>query len=134
MATTNTEDILATLEDAAREVYKELGGPGLSETVYANALQVELQLREVESTREAPCVITYKKRPVGMGRIDLLVHDPKVVIETKAIQRLNTACEHQVRGYMRTIGAKAGLLVNFASHDAVECKRVLDANLTANQE
>jgi GxxExxY protein len=58
--------------DAALEVHRELG-PGYLESVYEEALGVELELRGVAFERQVPVVVDYKGQSVGEGRLDLLV-------------------------------------------------------------
>ena len=123
MSVAMIEEVQQKIEDAAAEVFEQLGGAGYAENIYQRALQIELKIRGLESSEEVPCVVLYKSRAIGVGRIDLLVHEPTVVIELKAIQRLNVSAEKQLNGYMRAMGASAGVLVNFGP-DAVECKRL----------
>ena len=120
------EEHIRTIDDAAREVYTTLGGSGYAENVYQHALQIELQLRGMDVDIEVPCVVMYKGRSVGVGRIDLVVvvGEEKAVIEIKTIQKLNIVAENQLRGYMRVTGAKHGVLINFG-WTSVESKRVV---------
>ena len=52
---------------AAVEVHRQLG-PGFLESVYENALCVELALRGVPFQRQVPVAVTYKAHPVGEGQ------------------------------------------------------------------
>ena len=47
--------------DAAIEVHRELGGPGLLEDVYEEALAVELRLRGLLVERQLPVRIVLQK-------------------------------------------------------------------------
>jgi len=71
---------------AALEVHRCLG-PGLSETIYEQALCIELDLRRIPYRRQVGVSIEYKGRVVGTGRIDLLVADCRVV-ELKSTRAL----------------------------------------------
>ena len=75
------ENILAAqIVDAAIEVHRALGGPGLLESLYEEALYQELKLRNVSVQAQVAIPVTYKgytlRNPM---RLDLLVGD-KVII------------------------------------------------------
>ncbi len=59
---------------AAIEVHRVLG-PGFLESVYEEALCVELALREIVFARQVTVAVTYKDHAVGENRLDLLVGD-----------------------------------------------------------
>jgi GxxExxY protein len=54
---------------AAIEVHRVLG-PGFLESVYEEALGVELELRGVSFQRQVAVAVQYKERGVGEGRVD----------------------------------------------------------------
>ncbi len=109
-----TENEIATvIVDAAVEVHRTLGGPGLLESVYEEALVEEIRLRGllVERQREVP--IRYKGRDLGAGfRVDLLV-EGLVIVECKAVEQYNDLFEAQLLTYLRLLGLKLGLVINF---------------------
>src|SRR6478752_3925388 len=73
-------DRLATaVLGAAVEVHKSLG-PGLLESVYEQAVCVELSLRGVAFRRQVSVAFEYKGHPVGERRLDLLV-DERLIVE-----------------------------------------------------
>lgn len=96
---------------AAIEVHKELG-PGFLESVYEEALCVELTLRQIPFLRQYPVAVHYKGHSVGEGRLDLLV-DSILVVEIKAIEALAPIHTAQIISYLRTTGCQLGLLINF---------------------
>jgi GxxExxY protein len=99
--------------NAAIEVHRTLGGPGLLESVYEEALAWELQQRGLPVERQNPIPITYKGQTLGVPlRLDLLVGD-KVVVECKAANKYNPSFETQVLTYLRLAGLKLGLVINF---------------------
>jgi GxxExxY protein len=58
----NENGISKVIVDAAIEVHRELGGPGLVEDVYEEALEEELRLRGIFVERQLPVRIVYKGR------------------------------------------------------------------------
>lgn len=103
-----TEQIIG----AAIEVHRELG-PGLLESAYSACLAHELMLRGLKVEREKKLPIRYKNLTVESGfRLDLLV-EQKVIVESKAVDRLHPIYEAQLLTYLKLTGCKVGLLINF---------------------
>ncbi len=108
-------EISAIILDAAIAVHKELGGPGLLESVYEEALAFELRDRGVSVERQVPVPLVYKGHRLGTPlRLDLLV-EKKVVVECKAVELYNTIFDIQVLTYLRLKNLKLGLVVNFGA-------------------
>ena len=100
---------------AAISVHSELG-PGLLESVYRDCLCHELTLRGVSWKKEVPVRVTYKGLVIGVGfRLDILV-EGVVVVEVKAVSRVNEVHSATVLSYLRTSGRNVGLLINFHCH------------------
>jgi len=101
--------ISASVIDAAIEVHRVLGGPGLLESIYEDALAYELELRNIPFKRQLPVPVLYKGVPVRDAlRLDLLVDD-RVIVEVKAT-KVHPA---QVLTYLRLSQRKLGLVLNF---------------------
>jgi GxxExxY protein len=99
--------------DAAIEVHRTLGGPGLLESVYEEALAWELQQRGLSVVRQKRVPITYKGHTLGNPLcLDLLVGG-KVIIECKATSNYSPIFESQTLTYLRLTGLKLGLVINF---------------------
>jgi len=96
---------------AAIEVHRALG-PGLLESVYENALCIELNEINLPFLRQHRVPLLYKGHDVGSGRLDLLVAD-QLIVEAKAVERIEPVHEAQILSYLRTTGRPLGLLVNF---------------------
>jgi GxxExxY protein len=96
---------------AALEVHRTLG-PGFLEAVYEEALCVELQLRGITYARQAGVTLSYKGRPIGEGRVDLLVGGA-LIVELKAVEALVPVHIAQVLSYLRATDHRLGLLINF---------------------
>ncbi len=106
-------DITEKIIGCAIEVHRHLG-PGLLEHAYEEALCVELQLQSLNYQRQVAVPFSYKDRPIGEYRIDLLVED-EIIVEIKSVERYDPVFEAQVLTYLKITGKKIGLLINFNS-------------------
>ena len=97
---------------AAIEVHRALG-PGLLESVYRACLLIELRLRSLKVEEGRKVFIEYKgHHPPGWLVLDLLVED-RIVIELKAVERLQPVHSSQVITYLKLAGLPTALLINF---------------------
>ena len=96
---------------AAIEVHRHLG-PGLLEEVYEEALCMEFELRKIPFMRLERVGITYKGKPVGKGKLDLLVGGG-LIVELKSVERLAPIHSAQINSYLRMTSRMVGLLINF---------------------
>jgi GxxExxY protein len=98
---------------SAIEVHRTLGGPGLLESVYEEALAWELQQRGLTVKRQMMVPIRYKGISLSSPlRLDLVVGD-KVIVECKAVSHYNEVFEAQTLTYLRITGLKLGMVINF---------------------
>ena len=106
-------EIAKIIVDAAIEVHRELGGPGLLEDVYEEALAEELRLRGLLVERQLPVRISYKGRILSKPlRLDMKV-EKFVLVDNKAVTEWNPIFEAQMLTYLRLTGLKLGLVINF---------------------
>ena len=106
-------EISRVVLQAAIEVHRTLGGPGLLESVYEEALVWELTQRGLAVERQKLVPIVYKGQHLASPlRLDLIVED-KVIVECKATSQYNTIFEVQTLTYLRLIKRKLGLVINF---------------------
>ena len=96
---------------AAIEVYRRLG-PGFLESVYEEALCIELEFRGIPFEKQAPVAIKYRGRTISGSRLDLTVAG-QLLVELKAVETLAPIHEAQVISYLKATGLKLGLLINF---------------------
>ena len=99
---------------AAIEVHKSLG-PGYLESVYEEALSVELKLRDIRFERQLVFALDYKGHSVGEGRLDFLV-ERSLIVELKAVEALSGVHTAQVISYLKATHKRLALLINF--HEA----------------
>ena len=107
----NTSDLIDLISEAAFEVRKALQ-PGFVESVYQNALMVELELRGLKAQKEVYIPVVYKGRVVGDFRADILV-EGKVIIETKAVEEHSPVHDVQLVNYLTATGIDDGLVINY---------------------
>jgi len=96
---------------AALEVHKALG-PGFLESMYEEALCVELVQRGISFQRQAPVSVIYKEQTVGEGRMDIVVGHA-LVVELKAVEVLLPIHSAQIISYLKATRHQLGLLINF---------------------
>ncbi len=115
------ERVFASREDeisyriigAAIEVHRALGGPGLLESVYEEALVWELMDEGLCVERQLEVPIRYKDHQLASPlRVDLLV-EKLVIVENKAVVTYNPIFEAQTLTYLRLMNLRLGLVINF---------------------
>ncbi len=106
-------EVARVVVDASIEVHRTLGGPGLLESVYEEALVFELEERGLAVLRQHPVPVRYKGRRLKTDlRLDLLV-ERKVIVECKAVATYNRIFEAQTLTYLRLLNIRLGLVINF---------------------
>ncbi|MDA8746033.1 GxxExxY protein [Rubripirellula amarantea] len=106
-------DISKIILNASIEVHRTLGGPGLLESVYEEALAWELERAGLDVKRQTLVPIIYKGNRLSTPlKLDLLLND-LVVIECKATSKYNDVFAAQVLTYLRLMELKLGLVINF---------------------
>ena len=109
----NENEIAGVVVDAAVEVHRTFGGPGLLEAVYEEALVFELESRGMKLERQKSVGLVYKGRRLASDlRLDLLVND-LVIVECKATTSYNRLFEAQALTYLRLSDLRLALVINF---------------------
>jgi GxxExxY protein len=99
--------------DAAIEVHRTLGGPGLLESVYEEALACELRMRGLRVARQVSVPVCYKGVSLRVRlRIDMLVNE-MVIIECKATPKYDQVFESQALTYLRLRDLRLAIVINF---------------------
>ena len=110
------DKLTETIIECIIKVHQGLG-PGFLESVYRNALLLELKRSRLVTEAEKEVIVRYHGEEVGRHRLDLLV-EGKVILELKTVDELNPAHYAQLRSYLKATGLPIGLLVNFAKEKA----------------
>lgn len=106
-------ELVEQILSAAEEVHRALGGPGLLESIYENALCYELQLMGIPTVRQIPIPVLYKGKAIREPLyLDILV-DQQIIVEIKATEKTYPFFQVQLQTYMRLAGIESGLLINF---------------------
>jgi GxxExxY protein len=106
-------EIGKVIVDAAIEVHRELGGPGLVESVYEEALVEELVRRGMKVERQLQVPIIYKGKLLATPlRLDLKVNG-LVLVDNKAVREWNPIFEAQMLTYLRLTRLRLGIVINF---------------------
>ncbi|MGH9257102.1 MAG: GxxExxY protein [Vicinamibacterales bacterium] len=97
----------------AIEVHRHLG-PGLLESIYESALCFELTASGLAFKQQIGVPLYYKGLLLSEHRPDLVVSD-SVIVEVKAVERLERIHMAQILTYLRVTGLRVGLILNFNS-------------------
>jgi GxxExxY protein len=95
---------------SAIAVHRALG-PGYKESIYVEALCLELDSRGLKFEREKPVTVIYKGHQIPGQRLDLIV-EGVLVIECKVADAI-AIHTRQVTSYLRTTGLRLGFIFNF---------------------
>ena len=112
-----------SLIGAAIEVHRELGH-GFLEAVYQEALEIEMEERNVPNVAQPELLLRYKRRTLKRYVPDFVCFD-EVVVEIKATKALTEVEEAQLLNYLRATGKRVGVLINFGSRGRLEWKRMV---------
>ena len=106
-------DLTGIIISSAIEVHKTLGGPGLLEGLYEEALTWELVQRGIVVQRQCEVPVVYKGEQLAYPlRLDLLI-DNRIIVEVKSVATYNPIFEAQLLTYLRLMNLKLGLVINF---------------------
>jgi len=111
---------------AAMTVHSELNW-GLLETVYQEALHLELLDLGIDNQREKEIDVYYKKRLLEKKyKMDIVVDD--IIIELKSVTSLAPAHRAQLCNYLRLTRKPLGLLINFGEESLIGERWAYDAD------
>jgi GxxExxY protein len=117
---------------AAMNVYNQLG-PGFSEAIYQEALEIEVQSRNIPNEPQKDIYIHYQGQKLkNFFKPDFICYE-KLIVEIKAMDRLTTREEAQLLNYLKATGMPVGVLINFGAHNNLEWKRMAFTGQKSNR-
>jgi GxxExxY protein len=108
---------------AAMEVHRELG-KGFLESVYQEAIEIELTALQIPFRKEVPLNIKYKNINLSKYFVADFVCFEKIILELKSIPDLSIEHTSQVFNYLRATDMKLGILINFGAK-SLQYKRIV---------
>ena len=112
--------MIERVKEFAQVVYRDLG-PGFSERVYHNAMEVLLRKEGIPYETERIVPVVFMGHTIGNMRADLIV-DQSLVVELKATKALNQAMTTQAQKYLQLLNLPHALLVNFPQPQGESCE------------
>lgn len=110
------------IRGAAMRVYNVLGS-GFLESVYQEALEIELEKRHVPYEREKELEVYYDGIKLGKKFVADFVCYDKIILELKAVKELEDSHRSQLYNYLKITGFKLGFLINFGKYDELQIER-----------
>jgi GxxExxY protein len=115
------EQITHRIIGCAMKVHSILGS-GFQELIYQRALSIEMKIQELEVQRELEMFIYYEGYKIGKRRVDFFVNE-KIMVELKAVSRLDDLHLNQAINYLEAYNLPVGLLINFGGR-SLQYKRI----------
>lgn len=106
-------DITRKIIGCAMKVHRTIG-IGFPEVVYMRCLIIEFNYLGLRYESEVEREIFYQGISVGSRRLDLLVEDI-VIVELKAVQKMENTVSSQILNYLKVFKIEVGLLLNFGT-------------------
>lgn len=117
--TMTENEITGDILDAAIKIHRKFG-PGMLESVYERLLEAELLKRGHSVERQKSVSFEYEGMTLEDAfRVDLLV-DERIVVELKAVEKMNPLFLKQVKTYLVAMNLQLGVLVNFGMEKLVD--------------
>lgn len=121
MRTEIDDELTYKIIGCAMKVHNTMGN-GFQEVIYQRCLAIELEKAGLEFLREQEMPIYYENIHVGTRRADFIVAG-QVMVELKAIIKLDEVQLAQALNYLTAYQIEKGLLINFGS-TSLEVKRL----------
>jgi GxxExxY protein len=118
------KDEVYAIVGAAMDVYNELGA-GFLESVYQEAMELELGDRDIPFNSLVPLRIRFKERVLKKTFCADLICFGAVLVELKAMDQITTREEAQVLNYLKATGLRVAVIINFGDPGRLDWKRVV---------
>jgi GxxExxY protein len=100
--------------------------------IYQTALEIELKFNNIPFVAESEMSVFYRNQVIGKRRVDFMVQN-KVVVEIKAVSKLEDVHLAQALNYLECMNLPVGLLINFGAQ-SLEFKRIHNNKFLEGQE
>ena len=104
------------MDRTARHRFRHRGsralGPGYKESIYVEAMCIEMDSRGLTFEREKPLKVVYKGVEIPGQRLDLLI-ERVIIVECKVVDAILPIHTRQLTTYMKTTGVRLGFIFNF---------------------
>ncbi len=124
-------DITRKIIGAAMKVHSTLGN-GFQEVIYQRALAIEMEKQGLSFQRELEMQIYYDEQDIGTRRVDFFVED-KVMVELKALTKLEDVHLAQAINYLEAYRMEVGLLLNFGAK-SLQYRRLVNSKHLAQKQ
>ena len=128
MENTPINELTHKIIGCAMKVHTTLGN-GFQEVIYQRAMAIEMELQGLSFEREMEMSIYYREIHIGTRRVDFFVAQ-KVMLELKAVEKLEDVHKAQAINYCEAYNIADGLLINFGGR-SLEFKRVYNKKLVS---
>ncbi|AMS27309.1 GxxExxY protein [Bacteroidetes bacterium UKL13-3] len=125
------EELTHKIIGCAMKVHSTLGN-GFQEVIYQRALAIEFKKQGIAYQREMEMTIYYDGEDIGTRRVDFFAEE-NIMIELKAIIKLEEVHLAQAMNYCQAYNLPIGLLINFGAK-SLEFKRVYNVNHPENKD
>jgi len=130
MNVSELKSVAQKIKSIAEEIRKNLGG-GFNETIYQNALAIELRRRNIDYLKEVNIEIFYKGESVGVDRPDFILTKMNecaqpILLELKVTNKITDDHRMQLKSYCISLpknnnpllnGFAGGILLTFPDCD-----------------
>lgn len=137
MSNDQLKSIALKVKELGEEVRKHLGC-GFPETIYQNAVAIELRKNKIEYLKEVNIEIFYKDEGIGVDRPDFIIskignYNRPIILELKAADKITDGQRIQLKSYCKSLpknnnpvlnNFSGGILMAFPSGDIEDCTEV----------
>lgn len=118
------KDEVYAIVGAAMEVYNELGA-GFLESVYQEAMELEMTDRQIPFQPQVPLRIKFKERLLKKTFCADFICYGAVLVELKAMDQTTKREEAQVLNYLKATGLRVAMIINFGDPGRLDWTRVV---------
>lgn len=137
MSNNQLKSIASKVKKLGEEVRRHLGC-GFPETIYQNAVAIELRKSKIEYLKEVNIEIFYKGESLGVDRPDFIItkigtYKNPILLELKAADNISDGHRIQLKSYCKSLpknnnpvlnNFSGGILMAFPSGDIEDCTKV----------